>query len=244
MPFFLCLFSLCSLAIYHWMFDEATVVEKNRNRVIAWTRLALKSLLCVFTSLYICVMLSLGWPSFSAALCPVSLLEHKAEVGGPGVPPLFGLCVANPASVPLLFRIQRTIPYYALWTCLCFTVWDFPGKQWKRKVGEDAFFEPCKYQPVSGKKKKFIGSKKVIVWSSLMQVRFLQLVIGGNITGFFPLTIRMLWIKEFAAWSVRICLLRVQTITLGCLFCFPAWPWKFSTFPYLIPYTETLSGQE
>lgn len=160
MPFFLCLFSLCSLAIYHWMFDEATVVEKNRNRVIAWTRLALKSLLCVFTSLYICVMLSLGWPSFSAALCPVSLLEHKAEVGGPGVPPLFGLCVANPASVPLLFRIQRTIPYYALWTCLCFAVRDFPGKQRKRKVGEDAFFEPCKYQPVSGKKKKVYRLEK------------------------------------------------------------------------------------
>lgn len=58
MPFFPCLFSLCSLAFYHWMFDEATVVEKNRNRVVAWTELALKSLLCVFMSLYFCVMLS------------------------------------------------------------------------------------------------------------------------------------------------------------------------------------------
>lgn len=42
------------------------------------------------------------------------------------------------------------------------------------------------------RKKKFIGPKKVIVWSSLMQVRFLQLVIGGNIKGFFPFTIRTL----------------------------------------------------
>lgn len=145
-------------------------------------------------------------------------------MGGPSVSPLFGLCVANPSSVPLLFWIQRTVPHYALWTCLRFTVWDFPGKQRKWKVGEDACFEPFKYL--------YLTKKKSLVWSPLAQVSLSCCSYVGwcNVREFVPLTGGTVWLKKFVAWlGSWISLLQVQANALDCLFCFPVWPWKIST---------------